>query len=199
MSKTLAFVLALCLPGMSRAEEAPPTATATGTQESHLAVGVAVRGTTASANLGGMAGLRLAYIADERVSLGLAGFMTFAGPIVEGAARNQRTLSFGYGGPELGFIYHTRAMDVSLRGLFGIGRIGNYGTSNDTYSGTDTFYTLEPSLHAQMLFGPLKVGLGVGYRWALNVHQAGLPRNADGTTTAVNGVNVDLTGEFNVL
>jgi hypothetical protein len=199
MSKTVAFVFALCLPGLSRAEEAPPTATATAAQESHLAVGVAVRGTTASANLGGMAGLRLAYIADERVSLGLAGFMTFAGPIVEGSARNQRTLSFGYGGPELGFLYHTRAMDVSLRGLFGIGRIGNYGTSNDTYSGTDTFYALEPSLHAQMLFGSLKVGLGVGYRWALNVHQQGLPINKDGTTTAANGFNVDLTGEFNVL
>ena len=199
MSKTVLFVLALCLPSLSRAEQPPPSATVTATQESHLAVGVALRGTTASANLGGMAGLRVAYIADERVSLGLGGFMTFAGPIIDGSARNQRTLSFGYGGPELGFIHHTRAMDLSLRGLFAIGRIGNYGTGNDTYSGTDTFYVLEPSLHAQMLFGVWKVGLGLGYRWALNVHQQGLPVNSDGTTTAVNGFNVELTGEFNVL
>ncbi len=165
--------------------------------------GPIMRLTSASGNIGWMLGLRGGAVFNEKITLGLAGFLSVADPdlITDTPYPNPRTITFGYFGPEVGYIYHASdTFHARARVLAGFGRIGHNGTSSDPYVGTDNFFVGEPGLDfVARLHEMVELSFGVGYRFGYDIQLEGFKLNSDNRVTTANGLNIDFAVEANVL
>jgi hypothetical protein len=173
-------------------------------------VGAVLRGTTASGELGVLLGARGAWVKDGRLSLGAVGFVSVLDPAFTTAAyRNNRYLRFFYGGVEAGYaVSLPDPVGMKLRALVGGGGVSHHSYhSSDVSAGTTGFIVVEPGVELfAAILDRLQLGVGLGYRWAYGGDFAmSLRRTPPRSTVAsetsglLNGVNVEVTGSFDLL